>query len=228
MPKKPRAAPVGATQQPDILDEYLEAWKPEPLTIGFEIEDGCLDALADFTGVDAARGRIARTRLEGVRLASSRLPSLKLTYVVMRDVDVSNADWTGAQLNRVMFEGGRMTGFGGAELQVDDVVFRNCKLDLANFRFSRIRRTTFDNCVLDEADFAGGFLEDTRFVGSQIRRAHFDNARLSHVDFRGSDLQPLGDVLGLRGAIIDSVQLVDLAAVLAQGLGILVEDPGSP
>ena len=70
----------------------------------------------------------------------------------------------------------------------------------------------FRNCKLDLA----------------IRRAHFDNAQLSHVDFRGSDLQPLGDVRALRGAIIDSVQRVDLAAVLAQGLGILVEDPDSP
>ena len=118
-----------------------------------------------------------------------------------------------------------MTGLGGAELQAEDVLFRGCKLDLASFRFARIHRTTFEDCVLDEADFAGAALADTRFAHSEIRRVNFEKAELARVDLRGSELEdPRGDVMALRGAIIDSVQLVGLAAVLADRVGIAVED----
>jgi hypothetical protein len=43
------------------------------------------------------------------------------------------------------------------------------------------------------------------------------------VDFRGSELEPVGDVSGLRGAIIDPVQLAGLAPLLASAAGILVD-----
>jgi hypothetical protein len=53
---------------------------------------------------------------------------------------------------------------------------------------------------------------------------------LSEVDFRSSELiDPRGDPLALRGAIVDSLQLIDLAPLLAARLGIRVADdaPGA-
>jgi uncharacterized protein YjbI with pentapeptide repeats len=218
-------APLGAQAAPDLIDEQLDHWEVTALTTAFVIERARVDALADLAGLDASRGRIEHSELNGVVMTGSRLRSVALIDVAARGVEASNVDWSGARLKRVVFDGCRMTGFGGSELEADDVLFRDCMLHLANFRFGRIRRTTFENCALDEADFAGASLTETRFAGSQMRRVQFDKVTLSRVDFRGSQLEdPRGDIMGLRGAIIDSVQLVGLAAVLANGMGIVVED----
>jgi hypothetical protein len=54
--------------------------------------------------------------------------------------------------------------------------------------------------------------------------ADFSKAEMSFVDLRGSELRLAGSVLGLRGAIIDQLQLMELSRTLAQELGITVED----
>jgi uncharacterized protein YjbI with pentapeptide repeats len=219
MPPDRRASP-GATEPPDLVEEELAAWAPEPLQSGFEIEDALVTA--DLSGISAAGGRIARSRLAGARLAGSRLRSLRLIDVAVADADLSNADWTGAQLQRVVFERCRMTGFVGASLQAEHVVLRDCKLDLANLRRATFRRATFEGCVLDDADLAAATVRDTRFAGCRMRRLGIDDARLAGADFRGSDLAPEGDVAALRGAVIDALQLVELGPLLARGLGIEV------
>jgi uncharacterized protein YjbI with pentapeptide repeats len=219
MPPDRQASP-GATEAPDIADEALVRWEPDILQAGFELEDAVVTA--DLSRLSAAGGRIARCRLTGARLADTRLRSLRLIDAVVTDVDVSNADWTGAQLQRVVFERCRMTGFVGASLQAEHVTLRECKLDLANLRRATFRRVTFDDCVLDDADLAGASLRESRFAACRLRRVAIDDARLNRVDFRGSDLAPEGDVLALRGAIVDAVQLVELGPLLARGLGIEV------
>lgn len=221
MPPDRHASP-GATEAPDIADEALEAWQPEELQSGFEIEDAVVDA--DLSRLSAAGGRIARSRLTGARLAGTRMRSLRLIDVEITDADISNADWTGAQLQRVVFERCRMTGFVGASLQAEHVTLRGCKLDLANFRRATFRRVTFDDCVLDDADLGGAAMRETRFAACRLRRIAIDDARLNRADFRGCDLLPEGDVVALRGAIVDSVQLVELGPLLARGLGIEVRD----
>jgi fluoroquinolone resistance protein len=219
MPSDRRASP-GATEPPDLADEALVAWEPEPLQSGFEIEDAIVEA--DLSGLSAAGGRIARSRLTGARLAGSRLRSLRLIDVVVADADISNADWTGAQLQRVVFERCRMTGFVGASLQAEHVLLRECKLDLANLRRATFRRATFEECVLDDADLAAASIRDTRFAACRLLRIGLDDARLAGADFRGSELAPEGDPAALRGAVIDTVQLVELGPLLARGLGIEV------
>jgi uncharacterized protein YjbI with pentapeptide repeats len=212
-------------QAPDVIDDRLGPWEPAPLATGFVIEHARVDGGVGFADLRVSGGRVEQSRLDGVSMTGSRLRSLTLLDAVFKDVDASNADWTGARLKRVVFDGCRMTGFGGFEVEAEDVLFRNCQLHLASFRRARMRRVMFESCLLDEADFAGVSLSDSRFAGSQVRRADFNEARLVRVDFRGSALEePRGDVRGLRGAIIDPVQLVGLAATIADGLGIVVEE----
>jgi uncharacterized protein YjbI with pentapeptide repeats len=150
--------------------------------------------------------------------------SLRLIDVALAETDLSNADWSSAQLNRVVFERCRMTGFGGAGLEAENVTLRGCKLDLANLRGATFRRVTFEDCVLDDADLGGAAFRETRFTGSSLRRTLIDGARLAGVDFRGSRLEPEGDVAALRGAIVDSLQLMELAPLLARGIGLTVRD----
>jgi uncharacterized protein YjbI with pentapeptide repeats len=207
---------------PDLPDA-LEPWEAEPLADGFGIEG--VRVGADLAGARATSGRFEQCELEGATLTGSRLRSVTMLDVVARRVDASNADWRGARLRRVVFEACRMTGANLAEADVENVVFRDCKLDLASFQLGRLRRVAFEGCVLDEATFSGTTLIDTRFAGSQLRRVELDGVRLTRVDLRGAQLEePRGSVTGLRGSIVDPVQLVGLAPILADGLGITVAD----
>ena len=83
---------------------------------------------------------------------------------------------------------------------------------------------SFAGCVLDDIDFSGAALQAVRFEDCRLVRADFSAARLTRVDLRGSELDPAGDVAGLRGAKIDSIQLAGLAPLLAQAAGIVVDD----
>ena len=157
--------------KPDVLDDELTPWVAEPLSGSFEIEDALIEG--DLANVRAAGGRIARSRLERTALTGARLRSLALVDVVADAIEASAGDWTGGRLNRVVFDGCRMTGLILGQVQADDVVFRNCQLKLANFGYSKLRHVSFENCVLDEADFTGATLRDVRFTGCQLLRRRF-------------------------------------------------------
>ena len=207
---------------PDVLDdEDLDPWSGT-LDGGFLIEDALVTGA--FEAVRAAGGRIMRSRLDRVGLTGARLRSLALTDVLAPGLEASGADWSGASLRRVAFTGARLGGLQLVEATAEDVVFRDCRLELSSFRGAKLRNVRFEGCILDEADFLAANLQAVRFDGCRLLRADFTSAKLARVDLRGSDLDPVGDVAGLRGATIDSLQLAGLAPLLARAAGIKVDD----
>ena len=207
--------------KPDVLDDDLTAWAGA-LAAGFVIEDALVSGT--FDEVRAAGGRILRSRLDRVGLTGARLRSLALTDVIAGGLEASGADWSGATLRRVELAGARLGGLQLVEAAAEDVVFRDCRLELATLRGSKLRNVRFERCILDDADFLGATLQAVRFDGCRLLRADFTAASLTRVDLRGSDLDPVGDVSGLRGATIDSIQLAGLAPLLARAAGITVDD----
>jgi uncharacterized protein YjbI with pentapeptide repeats len=139
--------------------------------------------------------------------------------------DLAGAEWPMKHLIRDTFADCRMTGLEAPALIAEHVHFKACRLDLANFRHATLRSVVFEDCVLDEADFGGADIAHCRFAGCSLRGTYFENARLEDVDLRGSQLEPEGDVHALKGAIIDRVQLVELAPYLARDVGLKVEEP---
>jgi uncharacterized protein YjbI with pentapeptide repeats len=207
--------------RPDVIDDDLEPFSGE-LTSRFEIEDALVGG--DFSEARAAGGRFMRSRLDRVSLTGSRLRSVALIDVIAAGCELSGADWTSARLRRVVFEGSRMAGTLFADAELDDVVFRGCKLTLASFNSARLNEVVFEDCELDEAFLGRGRMRAVRFDGCRLLRADFSGASLARVDLRGSELDPAGDVTGLRGATIDGYQLAGLAGHLARALGIKVVD----
>jgi uncharacterized protein YjbI with pentapeptide repeats len=206
---------------PDVIDEDLQPFSGE-LTSQFDVEDALVTG--DFSEARAAGGRFGRSRLDRAVLTGSRLRSLSLVDVVATGCEASGADWTSARMHRVVFEGSRLAGTQFADSELEDVVFRNCKLTLASFNSARLRECVFESCELDEAFLGRGTMRAVRFGDCRLRQADFTGASLARVDLRGSDLDPAGDVAGLRGATIDGIQLAGVAGHLARALGIKVED----
>ncbi|MFZ1153354.1 MAG: pentapeptide repeat-containing protein [Solirubrobacteraceae bacterium] len=220
-PRRPSTRTIGATQSPDF--GQLESIDVDRLEARFELEDVQVFS-ASLVKVDAGSGRVGRVHLKDVDLSESKLRGAQLIDVLGERVNAANGDWGGAQIRRTLFSDARLTGLSFAEARMEDVSFKGCRLDYANFRHSAIEQVSFEDCVLTGADFQGARINATLFSGCQLQEADFSKADLSLVDLRGSELALAGSVLGLGGAIIDPLQLMELAQTLAQELGITVED----
>jgi uncharacterized protein YjbI with pentapeptide repeats len=224
-PRRSGPRPIGATQAPDFVPDQLESVEIDRLDARFELEDVRICS-ASLGGTNAGSGRFQRVQLEDVALGESKLRAVELIDVVGERIDAANGDWGGAQLRRTQFSDARLTGLNFAEARIEEVSFKGCKLDYANFRHSTIVQVSFEDCVLTGADFQGASIDATLFSRCQLGEADFSKAEISLVDLRGSELALAGSVLGLRGAIIDPLQLMELARPLAQELGITVRDVG--
>ena len=222
-PRGSRPPQVGVTQAPEFASEELESVQLAGLDARFELEDARVCSVS-LLEVDAGSGRLGRVHLKDVDLGESKLRGVDFVDVIAERIDAANSDWGGAQLRRTLFSDARLTGLSFAEARIVEVSFKGCKLDYANFRHSEIERVSFEDCVLTGADFQGASIKATVFSRCQLVEADFSKAVMSLVDLRGSELRLAGSVLGLRGAIIDPLQLMELSRTLAQQLGITVED----
>ena len=93
-----------------------------------------------------------------------------------------------------------------------------------NFRSAGLTDVRFENCVLRGVDFAGARLTRVSFPGCRLSEVDLTGATLTKVDLRGAELNITADSGSLRGAVIGTAQLLDLAPFLAEALGITVKD----
>jgi uncharacterized protein YjbI with pentapeptide repeats len=143
----------------------------------------------------------------------------------MQDTRIENSDLanivlTGSILERVEIISTRFTGATCAEAQLKSVLFRECKLDFAQLRMSRLQQCVFEKCNLTDADFYGADLSGTIFRDCDLSRADLSHAKLTSADIRGCRLD------GLRGTPSTMSSLIispDQAALLITLFGIRVE-----
>jgi uncharacterized protein YjbI with pentapeptide repeats len=162
-----------------------------------------------FTGVSVQGGRLERARFSDVWLADTRLVATSLAQTHWLDVTFSASLAAGVEAY-------------SAELR--RVTLRGCKLDSVNFREAQLTDVRFEGCELRDVDFAGATLTRTSFPDSRLVRTDFSRAHLDQADLRGAELGIIISRDCLHGAIVSTGQLISLAPVLAQTMGITVSD----
>jgi uncharacterized protein YjbI with pentapeptide repeats len=162
-----------------------------------------------FTGVSFQGGGLQRARFSDVWMRDGRLVTTSLAQTQWLDVVIDRSLAAGVEAF-------------GAEMR--RVTFRGCKLDSVNFREAVFTEVTFDNCELRDVDFMGASLIRTAFPDSRLTRTDLSRVRMEKTDLRGAEL---GIIIGpdsLRGATISTGQLILLAPLLAETMGIVVSD----
>jgi uncharacterized protein YjbI with pentapeptide repeats len=140
------------------------------------------------------------TRLVGADLAETEWLDVAIVSAVFAGVEAFSSQWRRA-------------------------VFKGCKLESVNFRASLFADVTFEDCVLRDVDWTGATLTAVRFPGSALRGARFSRATMKKADFRGATELDFADGYeSLKGAIIDTGQLITIAPMLAAAVGITVVD----
>lgn len=159
-----------------------------------------------------------KTRLGGTVFAKPRLQDCRL-----RSADLSAARWEHARLRRVEISDSRLLGADWTGAVLEDVRVRSCNLDGILLAASRWRSVRLENCslknaALDNADLSGAVFLDCDLTGADLR-----GALLTGADFRGSKIGGLqAGPQELKGAIIDSLQAVQVAGIL----GVVVKEKG--
>jgi uncharacterized protein YjbI with pentapeptide repeats len=214
-----REAPV-APDEPD-LPEAPAAARPVGRLDGLVLEDGALSR-TDFRGQAANDLRFDRCRLSAVALADVEAPRALLQDVLAVGGDWANLRVRDARLRRVSLSNLRLTGADFSGVSFEDVRLRDCRVDLASFRFTTLSRVVFDGCRLDEADFSGARLESVAFVGCSLVRSAWADATLQRCELRASDLSGAGNPERLRGLRMPWADVVAAAAELAKAAGISI------
>ncbi len=162
-----------------------------------------------FANVSFGGGWLRRSRFTDVRMRDTRFVSS----------DLAETGWLDTHLTGCV-----LAGVQAFSASMRRVRFQDCKLDSVNFRSSTLTDVTFENCLLRDTEFGSARLLRVSFPGSTLTRADFAKVTCTDVDLRGAGLGITAGYESLRGATIDSVQLVALAPLLARHLGITVTD----
>ncbi|MFB7663801.1 pentapeptide repeat-containing protein [Kitasatospora sp. NPDC056138] len=163
-----------------------------------------------FTGVELSGVKLRQARFNEVWVQGSRWVA----------VAAPESEWQDAQLLGTVLAG--VSAYGSA---LRRVVLRHCKLESVNLRGALLRDVVFEDCLLRDIDFGDAKLTDVSFPGSTLDEVRFGTARLRQVDLRGAVRLGLPDgPQGLRGALISTTQLFELAPQFAHALGITVKD----
>ena len=83
----------------------------------------------------------------------TRFDSLRMEDVRLAGCNLANAAWPTMSCVRAEFVTCRMTGFSTQEALFHDTVFRDCKVDLAQFYQAKMLGVRFEECPLTGADF---------------------------------------------------------------------------
>lgn len=213
---------------PQVLQDlpyatYLQAFDGELAQADDYTE--LLFADTEFADFDAGGCHLGQSALVGVTFTNGALPRARLNDVWFNrsrwvGVDAAQTDWLD-----VTVLGSFLAGVQAHGAKLRRVTFQECKIDTLNLRGAAVRDVVFDRCELTELDLAEARLTNVTFPGSALRRLRLRDTALTKVDFRGAaELDLAAGHEFLRGSVIDSGQLIELAPALAQTLGIVVND----
>lgn len=179
---------------------------------------------ADLAGADAEGVEFRQCRFRKASLAGAALSRVRMVDCLIETCDLSNLRADSGALDRVKVSGARMTGLACNAGVVSDVTFVDCKIDLTNWRQSRLDRVTFDRCNLAGADFGDADLRGARFTDCDLSGAQFTKSAMAGARFRNCELQGIGGITSWQGAIVHPDDLIALSYILAGALGIVVDD----
>ncbi|GHO87845.1 hypothetical protein KSZ_58510 [Dictyobacter formicarum] len=153
-------------------------------------------------------------------LSNTEFEEMHLDDVRFNSCDFATAVWYKTVWHRVELVGCRMTGFMAGEAYLQDVLFKDCLLSLAQLRFSTMKSVRFEHCDLSEVDLLEADLSDVSFVDCNLRQAELTGTRLAGVDLSTCIID--GARLGakeLRGATLNLPQ----ALALVESMGITIQ-----
>jgi uncharacterized protein YjbI with pentapeptide repeats len=207
----------------------------DPVHLG-DLTDGDPGDLAGSADLESLR--YSALRLDALDLGGARLDGVELVDVAADETDLRGARFNEVRCERVSLPvvraartdwrdvevSGRLGSVEAYEAQWRGVHVVGAKISYLNLRAAELLDVAFTDCVVEELDLQGAEATRLRFTGTTIARLDVRGARLKDVDLRGATLEVLDGLGDLRGATVSPAQLMLLAPLFADHVGLRVED----
>jgi uncharacterized protein YjbI with pentapeptide repeats len=169
-------------------------------------------------------GALEEARLVDADLSGARVKGLRLIDVAIERGNLANLAAPEPSLRRVTVTGARLTGVQWTRGSLADVLFRDCRIDLATFAGTTFERVAFEGCMLGQAEFREALLRSVRFEHCDLTEADLTGLRIDGCVLSSCTLDGLAGAERLRGAAMPWGDVVGHAGLLAAALGIRVLD----
>ena len=205
------------------------------------LRDGAADELAAGEMVEDLR--LAEADLSGAGLSAISLLSCRFSEVFADDTDLAAARLVDCRLERlsstylhsprstwrtVELIGSRIGAWEIYDADLESVLIEDCRLGFANLAGTALRDILIRGTRIDELDLSGIEAERVRFEDCRVGVLRLRGGSLSDVDLRGLEMTVVSGIGSLAGTTISGEQLTELAPLLAQHLGLRVEDGREP
>ena len=185
--------------------------------------DGLSISNADLSDLRLDSVTWVESELTGATMRNTRLPGCRFLDVRLDRLDALDLVAPGAKWRDSEIVSSRLGAVGLYDATIDSLRITGSKIGFLNLRNCVISDLVVEDCPIEELDLSDATLTRASFSGCTIDTLTLRNATLKDVDLRGARLGAIAPVVGLRGAVIDHHQLIDIAPVLADGLGLVVE-----
>ena len=203
---------------PDLVPFEGAALEPEGDYDGLEFAD------LDLGEQAAENARFRDCRFERCRLDGFAMPRSRVLDCLLVDTHASAVDATESTWRDSIVSGGRIGAFTASGAVWAGIRMRGTKLNFVDLTTARLTDVVFESCVVGELDVGDAQLHAVRFVDCTIDDLNVDGARLTRVDLSRATLRVVRGIASLRGATVGRDQLLELAPLLADHLGIEVVD----
>ena len=210
-----------ALTAPDL--SRLRDGEADELTAGEMVED--LELVeADLSGGDLSALTLLSCRFSEVfandtDLAAARLVDCRLERLSATYLHSPRSTWRTVEL-----VDSRIGAWELYDADVESLLMENCRLGFTNLAGTTVRDLLIRATRIDELDLSGIDAQRVRFEDCRVGTLRLHGGSLSDVDLRGLEMTVVSGVGSLAGATISSGQLSELAPLLAQHLGLRVED----
>jgi uncharacterized protein YjbI with pentapeptide repeats len=215
MPKQPvRGASDGESSLPDLTRFDGDRLETHGDYVAIDFVE------LDLAGQDASDARFLECRLTRCELDGASFRRARILESVVADVDGASVDLDDSTWRDSHIVGGRLGAVSLIGATLTDVRVRGCHLGFLNLAGAHVEDVRFEGCEIGSLDARTAELTAVIFVDCTLQELNVSGATLRKVDLSGARLRSLVGVESLRGAIVSHEQLVDLAPILAEQLGL--------
>jgi uncharacterized protein YjbI with pentapeptide repeats len=206
-------------QLPQMLavpDDIIELFRDEDTISGVHLENTWL------TTADLHKKSFSEARMTRVDFSQVHVARFDVLDCVFDNCNFTTSKFPESSWHRVLVNGARCSGLQMTNGTIRNIRFKNCKLEMVNFRLSRLENVIFEDCVIDDVDFYDAKLKNIEFINCSINEITFASARMAHVDISKSTVEGIKGINSLKGVSISYDQLMQLAPAFATEAGLKV------
>lgn len=202
--------------------KLLEATPSDQRVLDENYVDNAIFVSPNWAGLDQNGATFNTCRLTSAVLDRALWEGTRWVNCLLERASIAQADLEGSSWDRTQIVGSRLGVFDLTNASVSSLEFVDCKIDLLNLRGAKVKDLRFTRCAVQELDTTNAVVSRIDFPDSSLNTLIAHQTRFAHADLRGLEPARINGIGSLRGTIVDSYQLSQLAPSFAQELGITI------